>query len=117
MLVQRVRDLQPADERECGDILTAFENLSQLALEVANIRFEAVALPHLDNEKMVVVPLNLLTRCILGEKCFGHFLKVIERLRRQKIEPIYGRIFQTEREGEAHDRLLWAILSRKCMMC
>jgi len=59
--------LQPADECECRDIFTAIWDLGQLALEVADVRFEAVALPHLDGEKMMVVPLSFLMRCVLGE--------------------------------------------------
>ena len=30
--------MQPADEYECREIFTTFENLGKLALEVANIR-------------------------------------------------------------------------------
>ena len=88
VFVQGVRDLQPADERECGDVLIAVEDLGQLALKVANIRFEDVALPHVDGEKVVVVLLSLPARCVLGKKRFGHLLKVVERMRRQKVELI-----------------------------
>jgi len=59
MPVPRVRDLQSVDERKCKDVLTAIGDLGQLALEVANVRFEVAALPHLDDKKMVVVPLCL----------------------------------------------------------
>jgi len=45
----RVRDLHPTNKRECN----------QLALEVADIRFKVVALPHLNGEEMVVVSLSL----------------------------------------------------------
>ena len=62
MLAQRVRDLQPADECECRDVLTAVGDLSQLALEVTDVGFEVVVLHHLDGEKMVVVPLGFLAR-------------------------------------------------------
>ena len=48
MFIQGVRELQPADECECKDVLTAVEDLSQLALEVVNVEFEVVVLPHLD---------------------------------------------------------------------
>jgi len=53
-----------------------------LALKVANVRFEDVSLPHLDDEK-VVVPLNLPARCVLRDKYFGHLLEVMERMWRQ----------------------------------
>jgi len=59
-----------------------------LALKVADIRFEVIALPHLDGEKMMVVSLSLSARCIQGEKHFRQFLEVVERLWRQKVEPI-----------------------------
>jgi len=86
MFVQGVRDLQPADECECMDILTAVGYLDQLALEVADVRFEAVALPHLDDENMVV-PFSFPARYVLGEECFRH-LEVAERMWRHGVEPI-----------------------------
>ena len=79
MFVQGVRDLQPADEYEYRDILTAVRELCELDFEIANIGFEAVALPHLDGEKMVVVPLSFLTGCVLGEKHFGHLFEVAKK--------------------------------------
>ena len=80
MFIQCVRDLQPADECDCKDVLTTVEDLSQLALEVANVRFKVVTLPHLDGENVVVVPLSLPARCILGEKRFGPLIEVAERM-------------------------------------
>ena len=58
----RVRDLLPADECECRDVLTTVRDLGQLALKIADVRFEVVALPHFDSEKMVIVPLSLPAR-------------------------------------------------------
>jgi len=75
-----VRDLQLADKRECRDVLIAVGDLGQLALKVADIILEVVALPHLDSEKMVVVPLSLPARCVLDEERFRHLLKVVERM-------------------------------------
>jgi len=72
--------LQPADEYECRDVLTAVGDLVQLALEVVDVGFEVVTMPHFDSEKVVVVPLSLLARCILAEECFGHLLKVAKRM-------------------------------------
>jgi len=88
MFIQWVRDLQPADECDCKDVLTAVGDLGQLALEVANVRFKVVTLPHLDGEKVVVVPLSLPARCELGEEIFGHLFEVVERTWRQEVEPI-----------------------------
>jgi len=82
-----VGDLYLADEIEYGDILTAVGDLDQLAFEVDSVRFEVVALPHLDSENMVVVPRSLPTRCVMGEEHLGH-LEIVERLQRQGIEPI-----------------------------
>jgi len=79
MFVQWVRDLQLADKRECRDVLSAVGNFGQLALKVANIRFEATTLPHIDGEKMVVPLLSLLARCVLGEEYFGHLLVLAQR--------------------------------------
>ena len=42
-------------------------DFGQLALKIDNVRFEVIALPHLDGEKMMVVPLSLPTRCVLGD--------------------------------------------------
>ena len=44
VLIQGVKNLQPADERECRDIFTAVGNLGELILEVADVRLKAVIL-------------------------------------------------------------------------
>ena len=80
LFVQGVRDLMPADEREYKDVLTAVRDLGQLALKIADVGFEAIILPHLEGENMMVVPLSLPARCILGEECFRHHLEVVERM-------------------------------------
>ena len=59
ILVQGVRNLQPADERESIDIFTAIRDLGELALEQADVRLEAVTLPHLKGEEVMVVLLDL----------------------------------------------------------
>jgi len=59
-----------------------------LALEEADVRFEVVGPPLLDGEKIMVVPFSLSATCTLGEEPFGHLLEVMERLRRQRVEPI-----------------------------
>jgi len=80
MFVHGVRDLQPVNECECRDILTAVGDLSQLVLQVADVGFEAISLPHHDIEKVVIVPLTLLARCVLGEERFGYLLEVAKRM-------------------------------------
>ena len=52
-----------------------------MTLEVSDVKFEVVALLYLDGEKVVVVPFNLLARCVLGEERFGHLLEVERMLR------------------------------------
>jgi len=52
----------------CRYILTAVGNFDQLALEVADIGLEDVALPQFDVEKMIVVLLSLPARGALSEK-------------------------------------------------
>ena len=80
VLVEGVKDLHLADERECEDILTEIWDFSQLVQEVSDARFDIVVMPHLDSEKMVVVPLSLLTRCVLGEEHLVHLFEIVERL-------------------------------------
>ena len=80
--------MQLVDERESGDVLTVVGDLGQLALKVVDVRFKVIALPHLDGEKMMVVPLSLPTRCVLGEECIRHLLKVTDRMGRLGVEPI-----------------------------
>ena len=82
-----MRSLQPVSDCECKDVLTAVRDLGQLALKVADVGFEAVALPHHDGEKTVIVPLSLSARCVLSEKLFGHFFKVVKVGNRTNLRP------------------------------
>ena len=106
MLVQRVRNLQPADECECRGILTAAGNFSQLALELNDVGLEAVALPHFYVEDVVVVILGFLTRGVLGGECFDYLLEVVERMSQHGVEPIRGHAFQTGWKGYAQERIV-----------
>ena len=72
--------MQPADERECRDFLVAVGDFGQLALKVFDVRFEIVALSHLNGEKIVVVPLSSPVRCVLGKKCLIHLIDVVKRM-------------------------------------
>ena len=99
MLVQGVRNLQSVNECECRDILTTVENFGQLALEETDVGLETVTLPHFVTEKVVVLLLGLLARDVLSEEHFGYLLKVVERMRRQRVEPIRGHTFQAGRKG------------------
>jgi len=72
VLVQGVRNLQPTDERECRDILTAVGDFGKLALEEVDVWFEVVSPPYIDREKMIVVLLGLMARDVLSEERFGY---------------------------------------------
>ena len=48
-------------------------------MKEADVGFEAITLPYLDREAMMVVLIGLLARGILSEKCFGYLLKFMER--------------------------------------
>ena len=54
------------------DVLTTIRDFGELALEEADVRLEAVTLPHHDREEMMVVFLSLLERDILSEEHFGY---------------------------------------------
>ena len=69
-------------------------NFSYLALEVTNVGLEVVSLPYFDGEKVVVIFLGLSTRGILSEKYFRYLLKTMEKMGRQRLEPIRGHAFQ-----------------------
>jgi len=62
------------------DVLTTIGDFGKLALEVDDVRFEVITLPHLDGEKIMVVPLSFPERCVPCEKYFGHILEVVERM-------------------------------------
>ena len=50
-----VRNLQPADERECRDIFTVIGNFGELVLKVADVRVEAAILSYFDGEEVVIL--------------------------------------------------------------
>jgi len=81
-------DLQPADECECTYILTTVANLSKLALKVVDVGLEAITMPYLNREELIVVLLGLPVRGILSEKHFGYLLEVVKGIGRQRVEPI-----------------------------
>ena len=55
MLVERVVDLQPTDERGDSQVVVAIVHLSHLALKITDILLEALLRLHLDNKKVVVL--------------------------------------------------------------
>ena len=58
--------------------MSAETSSPQLALEVTDVGFEAVALPHFDGEKVVIILLGLLARG--SEEHFSYLLKVMKRM-------------------------------------
>jgi len=79
-----VRNLQPANERERRDIFIAVGHLGELVLEVADVRLENVTGSHFDSEEVVVL-LSFLAGSVLGEEHLNYLLKVVERMRRQRV--------------------------------
>jgi len=71
-----VRNLQAAEECKGRDILIAIGNFGQLALKIAYIGLEDVAMPHFNGEKVVVVLLGLPTRGVLSEEHFSSSSKL-----------------------------------------
>ena len=63
-----------------GDIFTAVENLDKLALKEADVELEAVTLPYLDEEEMMIVLLSLLVGGVLSEECLTYLFEVTERM-------------------------------------
>ena len=78
MLVQRVSNLQLANECEGGNFLPTVEDFGELILEEIEVRFEVVSLPHFDREEVVIVPLNLLTGGVLVRKHFSRLREVVK---------------------------------------
>ena len=78
IFVQGVRNLQPADERECRYIFTAVGNFGEPVLKIADVRLEAINLPHFDREEVVVILLGLPAGGILREKRLSYLLKIVE---------------------------------------
>jgi len=73
--------------------------LWQAVLEVADVRLEAVTLPYLDREEVVVVLLSLPARSILSDERLGYLLEVLERMWWQRVELIWSHTFQAGQKG------------------
>ena len=65
----------------------------ELVLKVADVRLQAIILPHFNREEVVVVLLGFLVRSILGEERLSYLLVTVERTRWQGVEPIRGHAF------------------------
>jgi len=70
-----------------------------LALK-ADVRFETVALPHLDSEKMIV-PLSFPAGCVLGKKLLVH-LEIAERMWWQEVKQIKTTLFRVKGKVRRH---------------
>ena len=73
-------DLQPTDERDCTELFTAIKDFGKLTLKEVDVGFDVVTLSHFDGEEVMAILLSLLARGILGNNCFGHLRKVVERV-------------------------------------
>ena len=74
----------PLIQCERKDLFTANREFGKLALKEVEVEFEVVSLPHLDGKEVMTILLSLMTRGILGKKCFNHLRKVVERVWRQE---------------------------------
>jgi len=54
-------------------------------LEVAEVKLEAITLPHFDGEEVVVILLGLLEGSVMGKKCLGYLLKTVHQTQWQGI--------------------------------
>jgi len=88
VLVQRVGDLQPANECECRDILTIVMYFGQLILEEANVHLETDGWSHMDGEEVVLLLLELPSEGVLGEEQLGKTLEIMDRAWRKRVKPI-----------------------------
>lgn len=70
--------LQPANECGIGDVLTTVVYFGHMALKIADVVLEALALPHVDGQEVVDVPLELIARGVLSVKRPADFLKVMK---------------------------------------
>ena len=52
---------------------------------------------------MIAILLGLLGEGVLSEKCLGFLLDIMERTRRQRVEPIRYHTFQTGGKGDAQE--------------
>ena len=88
----------------------------QLALKIVDVRFDVVALPHFNSEKMMVVPLSLSTRCVMREERFEHLFKVVGRSEGREYNQSKVTLFRLEEKVRHISRLLREliiILSKK----
>ena len=62
---------QPADECECGYLLTTVRDFVQLTLEEVDVGLEAVSGSHLDGKEVMAISLGFLARGVLCEEDFS----------------------------------------------
>ena len=74
-----MRDLQSAVEFDCRYIFIAVEKFGKLTMKVADVGLEAIIMPHLNGEEVMVILLGLLAGEVLSEEHLGYLLEVAER--------------------------------------
>jgi len=60
-------------------------------------------LPYLDGEEMVVVLLGRLAGGVLSKKRLGYLLEIVQRAKRQRVEPIRCHTFQAVGKCDAQE--------------
>ena len=80
ILVERVGDLQPTDKRCGGNVFVEIVHQHQLALEVADVIFQALPWFHFHCEEMVIILLKLPSNRELVVKGISYIFKGSERV-------------------------------------
>jgi len=80
--------LHLTDECELRDIFTAVGHLGELVLEVANVRLQAIIVPHFYSKEVMFIFLDFSVGIVLGEEHLSYLLDVVKQMWRQRIKPI-----------------------------
>jgi len=80
-----------------------------LALEITDILFETFPKLHLDGEEVTVVLPQLPSGSIVVVESLLHFLEVLERLSRERIEPVVGGALETGWKNAGHEHIIMRV--------
>jgi len=110
MFVEGVGDLQPLMKAVTAtSSLQLYTRQGHLTLEIINIVLHALPGFHLDCEKVVVFPLEFSPRSKLIVKCIGYFMKILERIPRERIKPVVGDPLEAGRECSTEKEVIVSI--------
>ena len=109
MLVERIGDLQPLDERRDGHVVIAVIHQGHLALEITDIVLKILPRLHPDSEEVIAVFLQLRPRSVLVVKDLLHLSEESERLPQERVEPFIGSAFETEGEHTTQEEVVMRV--------